>query len=415
MSNFQSIAREQFVVPHFKLLFVGDNAARRDVILDQARASGIFERVDSVPRVNDAVGKREFACRGFRECLLVVLDLGAACRDEDLHVAFRQLVQKNPFDSQVVVFILAADHTALTFRTFIECVEHNVACVGSAGQCMESLAHWCGHQGDSTRAPDLRLGCIKRPSYWVRSILHDYLNQFSPLLEPQHNDREFWEAQCSIDFWQDALRSVLVSPCEDRPARSLQPKAKALDIQLYHAIDTMACPLLVPRSLLNDVAPNMRSDEQPVAYEDRDEALSLIERAEREGTGFVWVREPSPGTIDDQPVDRRTLRVPSVLLGDAAHRRTWRQWKAEFSHNTVGSFDRAEFLSKLSHDSFPRVKLKSWKAFCRLSMREAFGEILDKMMQRYEMLEGTDSDFKGDLFRCIAQVWCAQGLYFDSP
>lgn len=433
VNSFGELERVYRETPFFRLLVVGPSAERRDSVLDRARKLGCFgDSMEPIAADNDfaAVAARVengYAVGDDGGCLIVVLDLAKGADDAqrvEMLAKHKKAVENSP---QGVIFALGAADAQLSFSAFVDFIANNVAGFGDETSCAATLQQWCGRTGDLQGPLDLRGRYLKSPSFWLRFLKHHYLAGFvtQPAYRPLVEMAGLWEEQRVINYWQNKVRNVLVFPYQSQDANQAALKYGANPPEPFRTGNKTTALLLVPQDLVVGLSPPLQEGEQFLAYRTRAEAVSLMEETGRRGLARILVVRTPEEVPALQASGSGPTRVPSLLVSDPATRLTWDQWQGLLARNMLGSFAQAEFLSTIQRDEmrdlFPVTKLKTyWTPFCFLSLREAMDEIMTLMIRTYEAMrevkcsDETRAELLKRVFRCLAQVWCARGLYFGA-
>ena len=420
MSEFERVARLHAQQPFFHFLYVGNQPARWEALRAAMEEMGCFETIKSITveelRQDETAGveRKEFGVSRFAGCLIEVWDIIDACSGSDLVAVLTGSPFRVLFSPQSVRFGLLPEGQGLRFRDFIAAIDHNFAGVGDLAGCVEAVGSWCGG-GESVNGPlSLRMACNKEPSYWLRSIKHDYGNLLDQL------PAELRKEQIRIDFWQDKVRNVLSFPFQNSPARRINQVQgdRESSVELIRQIFSAKKEIVVPRWMEMSLSSEgwMEGTEFSI-YGNREEAVACLEAGAARGHATIVVRDSTMLREGIALQAGAVAKVPSVLVGDPELRLPWQEWTRALSENVLGSFSRADFMNASSESYVPVIKADYWKAFCFVTLPESVDHILDLMLVTYAGVEALGESTANDkirvsLFGCIAQVWCARALYF---
>jgi len=424
LNSLERVAGKHAEQPYFRLLYAGHHSARWDTLRQAAEALGCFETIQSISpeelRQSAALRTKrmEFGVVDLRGCLVEVWDLADQFDSAEITDMVRTLPVDALWSAQTVRFGLVPDGRDLRFRDFIAAIDRNFAACGGLADCVDALSAWCG-PGSVEDPRKLRMSCTKMPSTWLASVTHDYFGNVIGRMAKRPPELD--KLLISNDFWHDAARNVLRFPYQNRPARSLGLSGgdRASDVDLVRRIASTPCELIVPpwmEELLAERGGWKREEDYSV-YGSMDEVAACQEAASRRGHSSILVQDTAlmadAGSSKDGPIGR----VPRVLVGDAEQRMTWRGWNEALSANVLGSFSKSDFADGPSRDCLPITKAAYWKPFCFVTLPESMQSILGPMLETYQWLETLEDSsvnvgLRVSLFRCIAQVWYASGLYF---
>lgn len=419
--SLESIARNHEEQPYFRFLYVGDDPARWEVLRHSVAATDCFESIGSISqeelRQSAKKGQRrmDLAVVHLRGCLIEVWDLADRSSSESLQDVIRSLPVETLWSPQAVRFGLVAEGSKVRFRDFITAIERDFAAIGGIDDCMNALAAWCG-PGSIDDPRKLRMSAPKLPSAWLGALKHDYFGNVVPHIF--RGSSELNGRMISNDFWHDTVRNVLRFPFYNSPGRSigLVESDHNSEDALIRQISTTACELVVPPwmdDLLRERGGWVRGEEYSV-YSGGDDAAECLEASSRRGRTRLLIRDTA--LLPDSPP---VAGVPTVLVGETEQRMTWEGWTGALSTNTLGSFSRTDFAGR-SRGCLPITKAAYWKRLCFVTLAEALENVLRPMLETYAWLATNDESSANNalrlsLFRCIAQVWYAKGLYFGSP
>jgi hypothetical protein len=423
LDNLERVARNHFEQPYFRFLYVGDHSSRWEALRQAAEATGWFETIKAISqkelRENAIARTRrmEFGVVDLRGCLVEVWDLAdQPASGTELTDTLRGLPVEALWSPQTVRFGLAPDGQELRFRDFIAAIEKNFAGVGGFADCIQAIGAWCG-AGSIEDPRKLRMSCTKSPAVWLASLKHDYFGNVIGRFPKR--PAELSKALISNDFWHDAARNVLRFPFQNSPARSLAVESDAAsDVDLIRRIALTPCELIVPTWLEESIeACGWKRGVEYSVYDSGEEVEACLEAASQRGHTRILIQDtalmPGAATADDVP----NAEVPRILAGDPEQRRTWQGWTEALSANLLGSFSMSDFVNSQSRNCLPVSKAAYWKPFCFVTLPESMERILSPMLEVYAWLEtqtasSVNDALRLDLFRCIAQVWYATGLYF---
>jgi hypothetical protein len=423
MSDFQDIAQGWWQEPFFHLLYIGETEAHARAILDWQQSRPRFTKVertagslDDFDHIAQFITDHELQARPREGVLIVILDLGPHATDDTLELLLSRLERQVPWNESThnVVFLLTATELHLSFRSFIASISRHICGIGDLERCIESLEEWTEQEHGSQAAIDLRLPFSKVPSLWLKNIRHDYLNDLiKRSLEDEVARAGLWDAQHRIEFWHNALRNVLIEPMQRMQTLSSDfPSGPTKEFQERVLLTPFR--LVLPTSVADASGPDMVVGVDYLAYKSPDEAMEILGQQGEAGNVCVLVQ------ANDTPIPRGPSSggarfVPTICVGETPLRMPWDRWRRELDRNLLGAFNLVEFSRSIDGTSFAKTKRAFWRPFCFRSLPEVVDEVIECMMKTYAGVRDSASATKLErLFRCIASVRSARGLYFES-
>ncbi len=386
--------------PFFNLLYVGENADRATALTAAPVEKSLIRKTGALTPAKYA---KELTLFGNDQawyvgkmagCLVVVYDGGET---ETAIEEIRRCHEPGETCPQIVYLVVTDRDAPIPFETMLLGIENNVLAVGDWSSCLEELASWCRDSVDPADWPHLGAPFTKEPGIWLRDIYHDYFS--NGVLRLPREAGPFWAGQHEIDFWQNALRGILVDPCGKVSSLALPAEENEIYGRIYD--HRRSCPLLVPEGLDEPLlAQGFRASRLRV-YEDPGRAGALAAALSEAGDRAILVRRADDDAHWDGPA------LPTVLVGPESARRGWRDWRDFLSAGGIGAFSQARFAE------IARVKLGAWRPFAYKTPREAVDTILSRLIETHRSLTAADNTAMASIaFRCLAAVWCARGLYF---
>lgn len=427
--GFARIAADFAEEPFFHLLYVGGDSDASTDLLAAARESGWFEKVLRVePRRDDLIDVDELAKAEelyvgvFRGCLVVVWDfdgLWPSYGDSALRNTARiaeRVQQARKWSQQVIGFgLTTTTPPASSFLELAELIAGDVAAVGDAGTCLETLRRWCA---PSRETLGLRASFQKGPSGWLRYIKHDYLNNgvLSSRLRPALDATGLADRQPVIDFWQNALRNVLIDVRSNVRARAFTAEGIDDEPEIVRTLHATAFQLVAPDCLEEDLRKvGFVAGEDYSVYTSSSDAVARVGKLRKEGTASVLLWQDSLEPPRLEGLEGRARVTPTVLVGrDEPPRADWHLWRQLFSRNVLGGFSREELLRPGPRRvSILECKPSCWRPFCFQTLAGAVDEIRDRMIETYLGLSEHLSDGqRKKLHRSAAEVEAAHEHYF---
>lgn len=416
---------DRSLAPYFRSVFVGSQRSEVARCLDEMRCDGRFEcfRALSPGDLADphAAEVAEMGTAELHGCLTVIWDLDA-CREGNhpgdvLGWLLAQSVDPMcRWSNQRVAFGFAEEPPALSFLDLVGLVERNVAYVGSVADCADTLHRWCG----SIDGPGHLGGAFKKlPSKWLRGLRHDYLagGVLSMFTRPHVEERGLMRDQQVVDFWQDALRNVLVHVRENLACRAMRSPRPEDEPEALRILQKMPFRLLSPEWL----SEALRERDQVegvdfVSYRTADEAVAAAAATAGKGVAHVllWDGGEDPPVL--QGPDEAPALVPVVLVGETPPKRSWKEWQGLLGRNVLGGYGRDELLSRDERGrSVLDCKPSRWRPFCVCSLPEVFADVARRMARSLEVLRPVlEGERSRKLEHSIAELGAARNLYFGS-
>jgi hypothetical protein len=425
MTDFEEIAQTWWKEPFFHLLYVGAEDERSRAILDWCRsrprftkANSIAASIDNLDGIAEFIAVHQLRVGRFQGVLIVVLDLGPNATDDSLSALLSRLEHRAPWSdsTQRVLFLLTSAQLHVSFRSFINSISRQICGIGDLPRCIKALEEWTEKKPASEPTIDLRLPFSKTPSGWLKNIRHDYIvNIIQQCLFKETTDAGLWDVQYRIDLWQNALRNILVEPLEKN-------RTLFFDYSIGDAKELQAClfptpfRLLVPISVARILGSDMESETDYLPYDTIENARDLMAQETAVGHACILVYSDEVLVHPAGLAPGMARFIPTIHVRENSLRLPWDRWRQELYCNLLGAFDFAEFTRTIAGTSFAKVKRAFWSSFYFRSLPEAVDEVIDCMMQTYAGIhERTNSAELESLFRCIASVRSARGLYFMSP
>lgn len=427
MTTFDNFARRNETQPVFRLLYVGSAHERSSGLLETIRARRVFDKVETIEEipknldlVRDAI-RRHLQPGGHIECVILVFDLGPESSGRAAAALLAEMPPREPWGSQVVGYVLVGDDSRISFDTFVEAVAHDMAGVGDSSSLLQSIETWCRPYEDSVVGLNLGLACQLNPSWWIRGIGHDYLAKIGTIaLREALVAAELWNIQQEIDFWQVAIKNVLVFPHDDRPTRRIADDAVPSGDEPLDRIEAAPCRLLVPEALHQELLAVDWSRCQVPELVVWESGQTLLAK-EQTDAASILVYDPTMTPHEMELPDGVSALSSRVMVSESEVQQTWSEWQAAFARNTVGAFRIDDFLGRIPGRSLVvRTKLPYWKVLCFVSLRSATDRMMDLMSQTYGFLDERSADGLVsatrllNIWRAIVQVHCARGIYFDN-
>lgn len=386
--------------PFFNLLYVGEDADRAAAITaapvekSLIRKAGALTPAEYAKELTLFGDDQTWYVGAMAGCLVVVYDGGetAAAIEE-----IRRCHEPGETSPQIVYLVVTERDAPIPFEILLLGIENNVLAVGDWSSCLEELASWCRDSVDPADWPHLGAPFAKEPGIWLRDIYHDYFS--NGVLRLPREGGPFWDGQREIDFWQNALRGILVDPYAKVRSLALPAEENETYGRIYD--HQRRCLLLVPEGLDELlVAQGFRASRLRV-YEDPGRAGALAAALSEAGDRAILVRREEDAAHGDGAV------VPTVLVGPESPRRGWRDWRDFLARGGIGAFSQARFAE------IARVKLGVWRPFAHKTPREAVDTVLSRLLETHRSLTAAgNTAMATTAFRCLAAVWCARGLYF---
>lgn|GEM_PF-4700962 len=354
-----------------------------------------------------------------RGCLVTLWDLDALGKGEEdgqgvLGEEVRELLDKTArWAGQHVAFGCSEGAGSLSFLDFTEAVDANLVFVGAPADCAAALRCWCG----TDASPGVLKGAFgKLPSKWLRSVRHDYVagGVLSLSVRPSVEDLGLLEVQKVVDFWQDAVRNVLVHCRENLSSRAMVGPTLADEPEVVRRIASTPFRLVAPRWIAEPLSERGSEEGRDfVGYASGEEAVSVSKSlaADRVAHALFWEG-------DDPPVlsgpEAAPALIPTLLVGSEPPRRTWSEWQGLFSRNVLGGFSLEELTAKdRLGASILDIKPSRWRPFCFRTLAEALGDVRRVMKRSIDELGpaiGVDRSAK--LARSLRGIDAARALYF---
>ncbi len=383
--------------PFFNLLYVGEDADRAAALTAAPVEKSLIRKTGALTPAKYAeeltlFGTKQAWYVGPRAgCLVVVYDGGETTTAIE---EIRRCHEPGETCPQIAYLLVTERDAPIPFETLLRGIENNVLAVGDWSSCLEALGSWCRDSADPADWPHLGAPFAKAPGIWLRDIYHDYFSNGVRRLPREGGP--FWEGQREIDFWQNALRGILVDPYGKAGSLALLPAEENETYELIHD-HRRSCPLLVPKGLDELLlAQGFRASRLRV-YEDPGRAGALSEACDR----AILVRRADDDAHWDGPA------LPTVLVGRESPRLGWRDWRDFLAAGGIGAFSQARFAE------IAKVKLGAWRPFAYKTPREAVDMVLSRLIETHRSLTAAgNTAMASTAFRCLAAVWCARGLYF---
>lgn len=427
-ASYHQFANTFRVEASFNFMFLGSNEERAREVRVRVESLGCFQKVAfgcGVDRafdgVAEAIKSQGLASRKYPDCLIVMVDF-AATDEASLHSILEQLVDNTPWAerAQVVVVGLTESTAEISMKTLVNAVAMDFAFIGTTDECFDWLDSWCAMSDERVLAAGFR----KAPSQWLRCIRHDYIGNAAGAYVDEIQEAGMWADYLETDFWQNALRNVLVTPNERAMTRS-SSSTRRTKCEVVRQIDLSRLKLVVPHQVADGLK-DLELGRDFVVYDSVDAGKRAIAEAEANGDPVALIagvdswrglrRSEVPGVkpagVDDDA--SAATHVPIVIVSDNEALMTWSQWQQAFAANVVGSFSTVDFMQDSpSGDSLARRKREFWKAFCFRPLSGAVDRIVDLMVQTADGLSGElDKDGYREFYLCAAQVHAARKLYF---
>lgn len=416
---------DRSVEPYFRLLLVGIEGGEVERRLQEIRREGWFERVRVVsPDDLDSHVTSDVSELGTTDphgCLVVMWDLDAV-RDGQPRgeTVLSELVTErfelaSRWSTQRVTFGFAETTPRLSFLDLVELVDRNVAYLGSFDDCVDTLNRWCGPPDE----PGLLGRPFKKlPSKWLRNLHHDYLNGgvLSMYTGPHVKGLGLLAEQQVVDYWQDALRNVLVHVRESRPCRAMRSFRLEDEPEVVRKLANTPFRLIVPHWLREDLREREQVDgEDFLTYRSRGEAIASATALTGEGVFHVllWDGNDPPEVVRPEV---GAAPVPVVLVGEEAPQASWSDWQRLLRRNVLGGYSRAELVGRNARGtSILGLKPARWRPFCFRSSPDAFADMCKVMSRSLESLRPAIGEGRSrKLAWSLAEIEAARELYFGS-
>lgn len=392
--------------PYFNLVDVVDGAVSEAERINSCDVSVL--KHETFSRQSDfdlpsSVCKQELRVGKFSGCMLIRNYGGSDF--EKAFATYKAMMEKGTASPQMASFLIQNIPPRLSFHTFLEGISYDVLQAGTASECRQSLEQWC----QDSESPNLMCRFPKRPSNWLKDINHDYFsNGLKLYCQDMMRDSDFAALQYEIDFWQNALRGILLKPKNKQASRAFKFPSFHSESGVFKRIYNYrhSYVLFVPLELSQNLEANgLEEGKEFVTYKTGTDLHSYFERHGSSKDPKVLVWDASLG-----PVPERPLNVPLVLIGKEVPLKTWNEWRDFIAENGIASF---------SKDTFPRmavIKRDAWRPYCFATPKEALNRILQAMLATHKVLAILDEgDLKTRLqekvFHALAGVWSAHALY----
>ncbi len=357
-----------------------------------------------------------------RGCLVTLWDLDALGVGEEageghLGGEVRELLgQTARWAGQHVAFGSSKGYGRLSFFNFTRAIDANLAFVGTAADCETVLRWWCG---TDTSPGLLREAFKKPPSRWLCDVRHDYVARgvLSQLVRESVEELGLVEDQKVVDFWQDALRNVLVHRLRNVASRAMVGASLADEPELVRRIASTPFRLVAPRWVADRLSERgSEAGRDFLSYGSGEEAVSVSKSLASEGVAHALFWEG-----DDPPMlsgpETAPAAVPTLLVGSEPPRRTWSEWQNLLSRNVLGGFGREELTAQdRGGASILDIKPSRWRPFCFRSLAEALADIRCVMKRSIDELgPAIGPDRTAKLAWSLRGIDAARALYFGPP
>jgi hypothetical protein len=411
MIGFSEIAQRHWRDPSFNLLYFGPDCDRWKAIREVAEKLPGHANIVQADQLSKDKGvtRETLNSKRNRESLVVIMDLvGQGERElQDKCSRIRRPWPSSDTDSlsrDWIAFALTVDREwVITFQTFVQMVGDNLGDTGGLEKCLTTLRQWLGQKGPPVGPIDLRINMPKMPSLLIRDMGHDYLAILGRPYDVELKACGLWDAQLEIEFWINVLRNVLVFPCTDSPNRDL-PGDKG---EINRLCFGRPCRFLVPSEMKLDVRVDWTEGDDYSVYQSPDDAVRLQKEWANDGIQVVLICSGPEASA------QLGIEAPCLWVCDPEVRLTWDQWRRAFAENVLGSFATKEFATILN----TAKKRSMWRALGTRPMMNAIDRIIDLLSQTYAGIDGRP-DFLGKasfleiVYKGLARMWCARGLYF---
>jgi len=422
MRSFSKISDDVKEESFCNLLYVGPSSKEASRVLEAARAGGAFRRIVEVApegedwtSLDEFISGEELYVGQYRGCLVVLWGLEAMkLSPRELERLAPKLERAHHWSPQAIA--LALHHESeLSFLELTELLTREIVEVGDAETCRAALEHWCS-PGEGQVG--LKASFSKTPSGWLRLIKHDYLSGgvLAPSVQPLLLEKGLEGSQAMIDYWQNAVRNVLVHIRMNVRARALAATRLEDEPEIVRAIARTPWCLVVPSWLRADLEElDLALSKDFTVYGGPGEAAARVAELADDGKAAVLLWEGSLEPPRLGGAAGLATPVPTVLVGrDEPPRTDWTSWRRLFAHNVLGGFSRDELIAEGQRGrSILEIKPSFWRSFAFHPLPAAIEEIGDRMLETYLALrEEVSEDRKKKLYRSIAEVEAARELFF---
>lgn len=403
--------------PYYHLLYVGGDPGKKEAVqaeverFGEVRASRWVASPDEAERL---FAEGELHVGKYEGCLLVFWTVDETAPPQ--HDAGLDVLPRYLGSAQAIGFVVTRADPALSLRGLIDLIGRDFAFIGPFETCLEAVRTWCGPPVPGSKVADLRLPYRKRPSRWVRDLKHDYIVNGS-LAQPFRSVLEahgLWELQREIDLLQNVLSNLLCFPWSENVERAIPPTELSEASSLYRQVYSgRRCRIVAPAALAAVLEIDCVEGEDLTLYASEEAIPGQLESAARDGFAPILLRAPEARLPAGWEGIAKPFRVPTLLVSSAPYRVGPNSWRASLADNVVGSYTQAELESLSGRSTVVAAKRSFWRLCTHLTLAEVFDHLIDRFVTTYEGLGEADENLglREQVFRSLAMVWSAKGLY----